>query len=134
MNNFLRYRRLVNVNGLDIIVTLVPERRLRKLWSYISDKPLPEIQALLLTNNDFNAIHDSYLKNASATATSWKEELIRRFSEYGKDAKLCDNSKEVAAWYDPDNKTIFIRRKYNSNKPLLDKLLKHELKHALDES
>jgi len=110
---------VVYVEGFQMDAKRIQEKKLAKAWKNLSNKPLPKIKALKLSDEDFNYIiqHRRCIEDDFREIEEWG----RTLSTKGTDACVFNADKAEDAEY-----VILIRENpYHT----LDEIIVHELSH-----
>ncbi len=110
---------MVLVDGIQMRTEHIPKRRLTAAWKTLSNKPLPRVKALSLSDDDFNNI----LQHRHCIEDDFREieEWGRVLSTKGTDACVFNGDEKDDADY-----IILVRENsYHS----LDEIIIHELSH-----
>jgi len=110
---------VVYVEGFQMDAKRIQEKKLAKAWKNLSNKPLPKIKALKLSDEDFNYIiqHRRCIEDDFREIEEWG----RTLSTKGTDACVFNAEKDDNAEF-----VIIVRENpYHS----LDEIIVHELTH-----
>jgi hypothetical protein len=109
------------VKGIEMKTERVSKRHLTSAWKTLSNKPMPKVKALRLSDDDFNHV----LKNRHCIEDDFREieEWGRILSTHGTDACVFNGDETDDADY-----IILVRENpYHS----LDVIIVHELSHIV---
>ena len=110
---------MVLVEGLEMNGTRIPEKKLITAWKTLSPKPLPNVKALKLSDDDFNHVleHHHCIEDDFREIEEWG----RILSTKGTDACVFNGDEDDEAEF-----IILVRENpYHS----LDEIIVHELSH-----
>jgi len=109
---------MVYVEGFNIKAKRIPKKQLLQAWKSLTDKPLPKIKALILTDEDFNHIIEH--RQCPQDMLREIEEWGRVLSTKGTDACVFNGEKT--------DYIILIRENPYHN---IEEIISHELSHII---
>ncbi|XHH07696.1 MAG: hypothetical protein ACFCUE_08930 [Candidatus Bathyarchaeia archaeon] len=112
---------MVLVEGLNVKAKRIPKKQLAPIWKSLTDKPIPNIKALIISDQDFNHIieHHQCREDAQREIAEWG----RLLSTKGTDACVFNGSRKENAEY-----VILIRENpYHT----FEEIIPHELLHII---
>jgi hypothetical protein len=109
---------MVIVEGLNIKAKRIPKKQLLQVWESLTDKPYPKIQALILSDNDFNHVIEH---------RSCPEDMLREIEEWGR--VLSTKGTDACVFNGEKTDYIILIRENPYHK--LDEILPHELLHII---
>jgi hypothetical protein len=112
---------MINIEDLGVEKKAIPQRQLLSTWTRLTNKPFPEIRALLLGDNAF----DHILRSSRCEEDELREleEWNRTLTTKGTDACIFNSEPESGFDY-----TILIRENHYHS---LEKIIRHELSHIV---
>jgi hypothetical protein len=110
---------MVLVEGISVKGTRIPKKKLISAWKALSNKPLPNVKALKLSDDDFNQA----LEHRHCIEDDFREieEWGRPLSTKGTDACVFNGEENDKADF-----IILVRENHYHN---LDEIIIHELSH-----
>lgn len=110
---------MVLVEGIQVKTERISKRRLTTAWKTLSDKPMPKVKALRLSDNDFNNV----LQHRHCIEDDFREieEWGRLLSTKGTDACVFNG--------DENDDAEFIILVRENSYHTLDEIIVHELSH-----
>jgi hypothetical protein len=110
---------MVLVEGLDLRVKRIPQRRLASVWKMLSDRPFPKIKALTLRDADFNHV---------LAHRQCPEDCLREIEEWGRVLPVEGTDACVFTADEGDGADYVILVRQNPYHSLAE-IIHHELSH-----